>query len=111
MAKKKTRAVRKSFTAVLEPDGTALKWTIARIPFDVAKVWPGRKGRRVRGEIEGFPFRTTLVSCPSGKGAVLMVNRQMRAGATSGRAIRRGSGWSPIWRNARFCCRRNSKRS
>ena len=51
MATKKARAVRKSFTAVLEPDGTALKWTIARIPFDVAKVWPGRKGRRVRGEI------------------------------------------------------------
>jgi hypothetical protein len=79
MATKKARAVRKSFTAVLEPDGTALKWTIARIPFDVAKVWPGRKGRRVRGEIEGFPFRTTLVSYPSGKGAVLIVNRQMRA--------------------------------
>jgi uncharacterized protein YdeI (YjbR/CyaY-like superfamily) len=76
MAEKKAR---KSFTAVLEPDGTALKWTIARIPFDVGKLWPGRAGRRVRGEIEGFPFRTTLVSYPSGKGAVLIVNRQMRA--------------------------------
>jgi uncharacterized protein YdeI (YjbR/CyaY-like superfamily) len=72
-------AARKAFTARLEPDGTALKWTIARIPFDVGKVWPGRKGRRVRGEIEGFAFRTTLVSYPSGKGAVLIVNRQMRA--------------------------------
>jgi uncharacterized protein YdeI (YjbR/CyaY-like superfamily) len=70
---------RKSFTARLEPDGTALKWTIAKIPFDVAKVWPGRKGRRVRGEIEGFAFRTTLVSYPRGKGAVLIVNRKMRA--------------------------------
>ncbi|MGA3130233.1 MAG: YdeI/OmpD-associated family protein [Terracidiphilus sp.] len=79
MAEKKTGAMRKTFTAMLEPDGTALKWTIARIPFDVAKVWPGRKGRRVRGEIEGFPFRTTLVSYPRGKGAVLIVNRQMRA--------------------------------
>jgi uncharacterized protein YdeI (YjbR/CyaY-like superfamily) len=79
MAEKKTGAVRKTFTAMLEPDGTALKWTIARIPFDVAKVWPGRKGRRVRGEIEGFAFRTTLVSYPHGKGAVLIVNRQMRA--------------------------------
>jgi len=79
MATKRTRAVRKTFTAVLEPDGTAMKWTIARVPFNVAKVWPGRKGRRVRGEIEGFAFRTTLVSYPHGKGAVLIVNRKMRA--------------------------------
>ena len=37
MAEKKTRAVRKSFTAMLEPDGTALRWVVARLPFDVAK--------------------------------------------------------------------------
>jgi len=74
-----TRPIRKSFVAMLQPDGTALKWTIAQIPFDVAKVWPGREGRRVRGEIEGFAFRTTLVSYPRGKGAVLIVNRKMRA--------------------------------
>jgi uncharacterized protein YdeI (YjbR/CyaY-like superfamily) len=78
MANKKARIGRRSFTARLEPDGTALKWTIAKIPFDVAKVWPGREGRRVRGEIEGFAFRTTLVSYPRGKGAVLIVNRKMR---------------------------------
>jgi uncharacterized protein YdeI (YjbR/CyaY-like superfamily) len=78
VTEKKTGTMRKSFTALLEPDGTALKWTIARVPFDVAKVWPVRKGRRVRGEIEGFAFRTTLVSYPHGKGAVLIVNRKMR---------------------------------
>lgn len=98
MAEKKTNAAkkadagtgRKSFTARLEPDGTALNWTIAKIPFDVAKVWPGRKGRRVRGEIEGFAFRTTLVSYPRGKGAVLIVNRKMRAAvhARSGDKVR-----------------------
>jgi uncharacterized protein YdeI (YjbR/CyaY-like superfamily) len=81
MAKKKTRAVRKSFTAVLEPDGTALKWTIARIPFDVTKAWPVRKGRRVRGEIEGFAFRTTLFPRPGGSGYLLLVNKKMQAGA------------------------------
>jgi uncharacterized protein YdeI (YjbR/CyaY-like superfamily) len=81
MAKKKTRAVRKSFTAVLEPDGTALKWTIARIPFDVAKAWPLRKRRRVRGEIEGFAFRTTLFPRPGGGGHFLLVNKAMQAGA------------------------------
>jgi hypothetical protein len=41
----------KSFTAVLEPDRTRLNWVIARIPFDVAKVWTERRGLRVRGEI------------------------------------------------------------
>ncbi len=51
---------RKSFTALLEPDGTALKWVIARVPFDIAKTWPVRNGRRVRGEIGGFAFRTSL---------------------------------------------------
>lgn len=72
---------RKTFTALLERDGTALNWTIAKIPFDVPKVWPGREGRRVRGEIDGFPFRTTLVSYPRGNGAVLIVNRKMQAAA------------------------------
>jgi uncharacterized protein YdeI (YjbR/CyaY-like superfamily) len=81
MAEKKTRAVRKSFTAMLEPDGTALKWTVARIPFDVAKAWPVRKGRRVHGEIEGFAFRTTLFPRPGGGGHFLLVNKKMLAGA------------------------------
>jgi uncharacterized protein YdeI (YjbR/CyaY-like superfamily) len=81
MAGKKTRAVRKSFTAVLEPDGTALKWTIARLPFDVAKAWPARKGRRVRGEIKGFAFRTTLFPRSGGGGHYLLVNKRMQAGA------------------------------
>ena len=80
MANGKTRAVRKSFTAVLELDGTALKWTIARIPFDVTKAWPVRKGRRVRGEIEGFAFRTTLFPRPGGE-YFLLVNKAMLAGA------------------------------
>src|SRR5579863_6236636 len=92
MAEKKTRAVRKSFTAVLEPDGTALKWTVVRVPFDVAKAWPERKGRRVRGEIEGFAFRTTLFPDPKGGGLVLLVNKKMQAGA----GVRQG-GKARIW--------------
>jgi uncharacterized protein YdeI (YjbR/CyaY-like superfamily) len=84
MATKKTRAVkgsvRKAFSAVLEPDGTALRWVIARVPFNAAKVWPVRRGRRVRGEIEGFAFRTTLFPHPEG-GQVLLVNKKMQAGA------------------------------
>ncbi len=81
MADKKTGAVRKSFTAMLELDGTALRWVVARVPFDVVKTWPVRRGRRVRGEIEGFAFRTTLFPHPKGGGHVLLVNKKMQAGA------------------------------
>lgn len=71
----------RTFTAILEPDGTQLRWVIARVPFDIAKVWPERRGRRVRGDIEGFPFRTSLFPDPRGKGQILLVNKQMQAGA------------------------------
>jgi uncharacterized protein YdeI (YjbR/CyaY-like superfamily) len=81
MANTKTRAVRKRFTAVLEPDGTALRWVVARVPFDVTKTWPVRKGRRVRGEIEGFAFRTTLFPRPGSGEHILLVNKAMQAGA------------------------------
>ena len=72
---------KKSFTALLERDGTALNWVVARVPFDPAKCWPRRVGRRVRGAIDGFAFRTTLVSYPHGGGPVLIVNKKMLAGA------------------------------
>jgi uncharacterized protein YdeI (YjbR/CyaY-like superfamily) len=81
------KSAKKSFTAILEPDGTALKWTIARVPFDFAKAWPERRGRRVKGEISssnsdcGFPFRTSLFPDSRGKGEVLLVNKKMQKGA------------------------------
>jgi uncharacterized protein YdeI (YjbR/CyaY-like superfamily) len=71
----------KSFTVLLEPDGTQLRWVIARVPFDISKVWPERRGRRVRGDIGGFPFRTSLFPDPRGKGQILLVNKQMQSGA------------------------------
>ena len=74
-------ARKKTFTALLEPDGTALKWTIARVPFDIAKVWPTRRGRRVKGEIEDFAFRTSLFPGPAGQGHILLVNKKMQKGA------------------------------
>jgi len=78
----------KSFTVVLEPLRTRLRWVIARIPFDVAKAWPVRRGLRVRGEIlpvnsrtDGFAFRTSLFPDPRGNGHILLVNKKMQAGA------------------------------
>src|SRR3974390_1841137 len=71
----------KTFRAVLEPAGDALHWVIARVPFDPAEVWPVRNGRRVRGEINGFAFRTSLFPEAGGKKHVLLINKKMQAGA------------------------------
>ena len=59
----------KSFTAVLEPLRNGLGWVIARVPFDVAKAWPMRRGLRVRGEIEGVAIKTTLMTYSGGAGS------------------------------------------
>lgn len=74
----------KTFTAVLEPVGEKLRWVIARVPFEIAKAWPVRNGRRVRGEINGFAFRTSLFPEKGGKAHVLLVNRKMQKGAKAG---------------------------
>jgi len=87
----------KSFTAVLEPLRTRLRWVIARVPFDPAKAWPERRGLRVRGEIHcsdskaaGFAFRTSLFAASGGEGHFLLVNKKMlaAAGATVGSKVR-----------------------
>lgn len=76
-----SKSAARTFTAVLEPDGTRLMWVIARVPFDAAKAWPERRGMRVRGEIEGFGFRTSLFPDPRGAGQFLLVNKKMQAAA------------------------------
>lgn len=77
------RVAAKSFAAALERDDRRLGWTIARIPFDVCKAW-GTKGMlKVKGEINGFGFRTSLF--PTGDGThLLLVNKKMQAGAKAG---------------------------
>jgi uncharacterized protein YdeI (YjbR/CyaY-like superfamily) len=71
----------KTFTALLESDGTALNWVIARVPFDIDKAWPNRKRLRVRGQINGFAFRTSLFPVPGGAGHMVLVNKKMQTGA------------------------------
>ncbi len=68
------------FRALLEPDGTALRWTVARLPFDPAKVWKVRDRLRVKGTIGGFPLRTSLFGSQE-KGYFLLVNKAMQKGA------------------------------
>jgi uncharacterized protein YdeI (YjbR/CyaY-like superfamily) len=85
-----SKSAAKSFTARLEPDGTALKWVIARVPFDIDKAWPERKRLRVRGEINGFAFRTSLFPVPGQKAHRVLVNKKMQkgAGARPGDSVR-----------------------
>jgi uncharacterized protein YdeI (YjbR/CyaY-like superfamily) len=74
----------KTFKAVLESTGDRLRWVIARVPFDIAQAWPERNGRRVRGTVNGFAFRTSLFPEKGGERYVLLVNRKMQAGAKAG---------------------------
>jgi uncharacterized protein YdeI (YjbR/CyaY-like superfamily) len=79
----KQKRIAKSFKATLEYLDSSLGWVIARMPFDPRKVW-GPLGRfRVRGEINGFAFRTSLF--PSRKDYhFLLVNKRMQAGSGAG---------------------------
>jgi hypothetical protein len=84
MAPKTTRP--RAFRAPLErlsPKG--LGWTIARVPFDPAETWKNMVRLRVAGEINGYPFRTSLFPDSNG-GFYLLVNREMQrvADATLG---------------------------
>src|SRR5262245_11042740 len=70
----------KTFKATLEPYGTPLNWVVARIPFDSAKLW-GTRGRiRVRGDINGFPFRASLFPTGEGRHCLLVTKPMQRGG-------------------------------
>ncbi len=64
---------------MLERIQSRLGWTIIRIPFDVGKVWGTRGQLRVKGEINGFAFRTSLFPARGG-GHILLVNKAMQRG-------------------------------
>jgi hypothetical protein len=77
--KRATKSIPKTFRAALERIQSRLGWTIIRIPVDVAKVWGTRGQLRVKGEINGFAFRTSLFPARGG-GHILLVNKRMQAG-------------------------------
>jgi len=78
--KARPKQVRKSFEATLERLRSNLGWVVIRIPFNVQKTWGTRGMFRVKGEINGFAFRTSLF--PTRKGEhFLLVNKKMQAGA------------------------------
>ena len=78
--KPQPRQVSKSFEATLERLRSNLGWVVIRIPFNVQNTWGTRGMFRVKGEINGFAFRTSLF--PTRKGEhFLLVNKKMQAGA------------------------------
>ncbi|MFZ0800256.1 MAG: YdeI/OmpD-associated family protein [Terriglobales bacterium] len=70
----------KRFEARLERLRSNLNWIIVRIPFDAAKLWGLRGQIKVKGEINGFAFRTSLFPTREGW-HFLLVNKRMQKGA------------------------------
>jgi uncharacterized protein YdeI (YjbR/CyaY-like superfamily) len=80
--KPKLKLVAKSFKATLEPIHSRLGWVIIRIPFDVLKVWGTRAKVRVKGEINGFAFRTSVF--PTSKAYhCMLIKKSMQTGANA----------------------------
>jgi uncharacterized protein YdeI (YjbR/CyaY-like superfamily) len=76
------KPIAKSFKATLERMPSNLGWVIAHIPLDVPKIWGTRGRLKVKGEINGFAFRTSLF--PTGRGYhFLLVNKKMQVGANA----------------------------
>jgi len=71
-----TRAKSKSFRATLERLDSNLGWVIIRIPFDVKKTW-GTSRIKVKGEVNGVTFRTSLFPQKDGS-HFLLVNKKVQ---------------------------------
>ena len=91
-------AAAKTFSAPLERLRSRLNWLIVRVPFDVQKTWATGGRLRVKGEINGFPFRTSLfafskdasrdpdlpqLSLSKSPAHFLLVNKRMQRGANA----------------------------
>ena len=83
-SKSRNAAVARRFKATLERMRSRLNWTIIRVPFDASKAFSVHgeiKGQiNVKGEINGFPFRTCLFPSRDG-GHILLVNKKMQKAA------------------------------
>jgi len=73
------KVISKTFNVLIEGPLGRLKWVVAYIPIDVKKTW-GSGRLRVRGEINGCEFRTSLFPSRSGR-HFLLVNKALQKGA------------------------------
>jgi uncharacterized protein YdeI (YjbR/CyaY-like superfamily) len=85
----KPKPAAKRFEARLERLRSRLNWIIVRIPFDAARAWGLRGQIKVKGEINGFAFRTSLFPTREGW-HFLLINKRMqkRARAVEGSVAR-----------------------
>jgi uncharacterized protein YdeI (YjbR/CyaY-like superfamily) len=70
----------KSFSAPLQQLRSGLGWVIAYVPFDASAVWGSGRRPKVKGEINGFGFRTSLFPTQEGR-HFLLINKRMQKGA------------------------------
>jgi len=73
------KPIARSFSAVLTRSAGKLGWVVVRLPFDSVKIWGTRKQLRVKGQISGFDFQSSVF--PTGDGHhTLLVNKRMQKG-------------------------------
>jgi uncharacterized protein YdeI (YjbR/CyaY-like superfamily) len=79
----------KRFRAVLEPLQGGLGWVAARLPFDVETAWKKMVRLRVKVEVGGEVFRTSLFADANRGGHFVLVNKKMQkaAGAKLGAMV------------------------
>ncbi len=79
-AQNKSGPAIRRFEATLERMRSRLNWTIIRMPFDAATLYGMRGQIKVKVEINGFSFRTSLF--PTAEGVhILLVNKRMQRAA------------------------------
>ena len=71
----------KRFRAVIEPLQGGLGWVVARLPFDVDDAWPKMVRLRVKVEVGGEVFRTSLFPDAHRRGHFVLVNKKMQKAA------------------------------
>jgi uncharacterized protein YdeI (YjbR/CyaY-like superfamily) len=71
----------KRFRAMLEPASNGLGWVIVWLPFDAQTAWKKMVRLRVKVEVGGEVFRTSLFADAVRGGHYILVNKKMQAAA------------------------------
>lgn len=79
-AKTKPTPAAKNFEARLERLRSRLQWIVIRVPFDAAQYWGMRGLIKVKGDVNGLAFRSSLFPTREGW-HFLVINKQMQKGA------------------------------
>lgn len=73
----------KRFKARIEPRDGSASWLYVVLPFDAARLWGTKGALKVKGTLNGAPFRSSIF--PNGDGTHhIMMNKQLLAAAAAG---------------------------